>query len=100
MARVLFISHPFSSDPDRNAKCVLRVARTVALAGHLPFAPQLYLPQFVDESSERDLAMKLCLGFLARSEEVWTYGEPTDGMRLEIAEAERLGIPVVRKEMP
>lgn len=99
MPLVIFVSHPFSSDPDRNVKCVLPVARAIALAGHTPLAPQLYLPQFVDKSSERDLAMKLCLGFLVRSEEVWTYGEPTDGMRLEIAEAERLGIPVAREEM-
>jgi hypothetical protein len=69
------------------------------LAGHLPLVPQLYLPKFIDESSERNLAMKLCLGFLARSDEVWVYGESTDGMRLEIAEAERLGIPVMREEM-
>ena len=83
MARIIFVSHPFSSDPVRNAKSVLPVARAIASAGHLPFAPQLYLPQFTDESSERNLATKLCLEFLVRSDEVWVYGEPTDGMRLE-----------------
>jgi len=35
---------------------------------------------------------------VALSDEVYAYGEPTEGMRLEIAEAERLGIPVVYVE--
>ncbi len=95
----LIRSHPFSSDPIRNANCVVPVARAIALAGDLPLAPQLYLPQFIDEGSERSLAMKLCLGFLARSDEIRVHGQPTDGMRLEIAAAERLGIPLVRKKM-
>jgi hypothetical protein len=37
---------------------------------------------------------------VALSDEVRVYGEPSEGMRLEIAEAERLGIPVVRLERP
>jgi hypothetical protein len=35
------------------------------------------------------------LKLIALSDEVMTYGVPTEGMRLEIAEARRLGIPVV-----
>jgi hypothetical protein len=58
-------------------------------------APQLFLPQFIDELTKRDLALKLCLFLVALSEEVRVFGEPTEGMRLEIAEAHRLGIPVV-----
>ena len=65
------------------------------MEGHCPLAPQIYLPQFVDESTERALALKLCLELLALSEEVRVYGEPSAGMHLEIAEAHRLGIPVV-----
>jgi len=67
----------------------------VALEGCLPLAPQIYLPQFVDEETERSLALNLCFALVAISDEVRVYGEPTAGMRLEIAEARRLGIPVV-----
>jgi len=68
--------------------------------GHLPLAPQIYLPAFIDDSKERELALELCLKFVAMSDEVRVFGEPSEGMLLEIAEAERLGIPVVRGELP
>ncbi len=96
---IVFVSHAFSSDPISHGRRVAEIARDLSMRGHLPLAPQIYLPQFIDESSERELAMRVCLGFVARSDEVWSYGDPTNGMRLEIAEAERLGIPVVRKEI-
>ena len=44
--------------------------------------------------------MQLCLSLVALADEVRVYGEPSKGMRLEIAEAERLGIPVMREEVP
>jgi hypothetical protein len=94
MTRV-FISHAFASAPGVNARLVSNLARASARTGRLPIAPQIYLPQFVDETTERGLALRLCLALVALSDEVRVYGEPTEGMRLEIAEARRLGIPVV-----
>ncbi len=94
MAKV-FVSHPFAGNPRINGVLVASIARRLADAGHLPIAPQLYLQWFISERTERDLALKLCLQFVALSDEVRVYGEPTEGMRLEIAEARRLGIPVV-----
>ena len=95
MPPVAFISHSFSSHPQRNAARITAIARRVALEGCLPLAPQIYLPQFVDEATERSLALNLCLALVAMSNEVRVYGDPTAGMRLEIAEARRLGIRVV-----
>ncbi len=92
---VAFISHPYRDDPDRNIARVVDIARRLALEGLLPIAPQIYLPRFIDEATERDLALRLCLALVALSDEVRVYGQPTEGMRLEIAEARRLGIPVV-----
>jgi len=97
---VVFVSHAFSSDPISYGRRVAEIARELSSTGHLPLAPQIYLPRFLNEETERDLALRLCLELVGLADEVWVYGEPTDGMRLEIAEAERLGIPVVRKEMP
>ena len=74
--------------------------RRLALEGHLPLAPQVILPQFIDEREERDFALRLCLRLIALAEEVRVYGEVSEGMRLEMAEAERLGIPVVKGEFP
>ena len=36
--------------------------------------------------------LKLC-------DELWAFGEPTEGMRMEVAQAERLGIPVCRLDI-
>ena len=99
MARI-FVSHSFSWNPDANRASVARIARRLALEGHLPLGPQLLFSHFIDETTERDLALKLCLQLVALADEVQVYGEPTEGMRLEIEEARRLGIPVVKRAMP
>ena len=95
----VFVSHPFSSSPRWNCSQVAKIARRLALEGHLPLAPQLLLPHFINENVERDFALKLCLRLVALSDEVRVYDELSEGMRLEIAEAERLGIPVVKGEL-
>ena len=91
----VFVSHPFSAEPEANQALVAAIARRLARAGHVPVAPQIYLPRFVDEITERDRAMWICLGLLSLCDEVWVYGDPSKGMHMEIAEARRLGIPVV-----
>lgn len=96
----VFVSRPYSCDPQGSRAFSLGIARRLALGGHLPLAPQIYFPQFLDESTERDLALKLCLQLLALADEVHVYGEPSEGMRMEIAEAHRLGIPVVPEKLP
>ena len=92
---VVYISHAYSSDPAGNRVRVARIARELALQGHVPLAPHLLFPSFIDEAGERDLAVKLCIELVGRADEVHTYGEVSEGMRLEVEEAERLGIPVI-----
>ena len=58
MSRI-FVCHPFSSEPVRNQSTVAGIARRLALDGHFPFAPQIYLPAFIDEATERELALRL-----------------------------------------
>ena len=41
------------------------------------------------------VALSMCLRRVALADEGRVYGKPTDGVKLEIAEAERLGIPIV-----
>ena len=96
----IFISHPFSGDQEGNRSRVTRVARLLVLNGHLPLAPQIYLPAFIDESTERDLALNMCCRLVAISDEVRVFGEPTAGMQREISLAQRLGIPIVRGKIP
>ena len=49
----------------------------------------------VDEATERELAVTLCLELVAVCDELRVYGRTvTGGMRREIDRAEALGIPV------
>ncbi len=85
-------------EPPGDDLAVRSLARQLALEGHLPLAPQIYLPRFLDEDTERQLAMDLCLKLARMADEVWAYGDLSDGMRVEITEAHRLGIPVVVRD--
>jgi len=92
--KVIYICHAFAGDPRGN------VARISQICAELkdecvPLAPHLLLPAYIDEATERDLALRHCLRLLAVCDEVRVYGEPTAGMRLEITEARRLGVSVV-----
>ena len=85
----------FADDPEGNARGVLEICRALTDSGFLPVAPQVYLPQFLDEANERDRALSLCLELVGACDEVRVYGgRITSGMRREIEYAEARGIPV------
>ena len=91
----IYVCHPFVADPEDNADRVRALCRVLVECGVLPVAPQIYLPQFIDEATHRDRAIQLCLGLLEVCDEVRVYGGPiTSGMRQEIEYAEALGLPV------
>ena len=92
--KLVFICHAFRNDRAGNAERVRRICEALK-NDCVPLAPQLTLPAFIDEATERELAIVHCLRLVAAADELRVYGEPTDGMRLEIGEAMRLGIPVV-----
>lgn len=97
MRKVVYIAHAFACDPAGNVERVRRIAEGMKHDCAV-IAPHLMLPHFIDEATERPLALAHCLRLVAAADEVRVYGEPTEGMALEIAEARRLGIPVVFTE--
>ena len=93
--RRVYVCHPFAGDPEGNAARVRAICGSLADAGLLPIAPHVYLPQFIDEATERERAMALCLELAGDCDEVRVYGgRVTEGMRREIEHAEARGIPV------
>ena len=92
---VVYICHPFSSDPKGNADRVKKICRWFAKQGDLPLASHIYLPQFLYENTEREVAMDLCRRMISLVDELLVFGDLTPGMQLEIEEAHRLGVPVV-----
>ncbi len=96
--KIFAICHPYGGSPVGNAKKVCDICRELANAGCLPLAPQLLLPNFLDDRTDRDLAMSMCMRLVSVVEELWVFGSPTEGMLLEMGEARRLGIPVIEQE--
>lgn len=94
-ARRVYVCHPFAGDPAGNIERVRGISRLLAAEGVLPVAPHLYLPQFLDERTERDEALRLCLELLRTCDEVRVFGASiSPGMRREIEHARALGLPV------
>ena len=61
--------------------------------GYLPIAPHLLFPQFLNEGieAERQIGISMGMELLLDCEEVWVFGEATEGMQAEIAFATEQG---------
>lgn len=98
--KFVYVCHPFSGDPDNNRLKVAKICRCLVRMGIMPIAPQLYLPNFVDDENERALAMRLCRELLLRCDTIAICGaEITAGMKEEIAVAAKMGIPAERIDL-
>jgi hypothetical protein len=94
MLRV-YTCHRFAGDRVGAMRSLRRICRQLVDEGCLPVCPQLFLPMFLDEDAERNIALRLCQDMLKDCDEVRVYGrEITPGMRIEISFAEALGLPI------
>ena len=94
----IYVAHPYSDDPAANIERVRAICRAVVDEGHVPIAPHLFLPAFVDEATERDLALRLCTELVGGCDALWFYGTRiSPGMEREISTAQARGIPVVNR---
>lgn len=91
---VVFISSPYGNDPEGNTIKARDYCRFAVEKGATPYAPHLLFPQFMDEATGREAALKMGLEMLRRCDEVWCFGGISPGMREEIAEAKLVHIPV------
>ena len=63
--------------------------------GYLPIAPHLLFPLFVDEDTERELSLRLCMELVKACDELWLFGERISAnMLCELETAQTLGMPV------
>ena len=86
---MVYICSAYRGDEEYNVQKARIYSRYAVDAGAIPIAPHLLLPQFMEEESERDLAMFMDIAILSKCRELWVFGEPTAGMLNEIAYAER-----------
>jgi len=96
MTKVVYVCHPFRGDVAANRERVRRICAAVK-RDYVPLAPHLILPAYIDEATERDLALEHGLTLLRGADELWVCADPvSEGMAGEIAEARRLRVPVYR----
>ena len=82
----IFICSPLRGNIEENIERAKGYSREVVLAGHIPITPHIYFTQFLndDDPKEREIGMKMGRKLLETCDEMWIYGEPTEGMLLEI----------------
>lgn len=94
----VYVAHPFAGDAAANVERIRAICKAIVADGHLPIAPQLYLPAFIEEATDRELALRLCLELVACCDALWFYGtHVSPGMEREISAAQEHGIPVVNR---
>ena len=84
--RKVFICSPLRGNIKGNQKKARAYAREAILAGYLPIVPHIYFTQFLNEEdeNERKLGINLGMELAKECDEMWIYGKPTEGMKLEI----------------
>ena len=81
---MVYICSPFSGDVTGNTEKARRYSRYAVNQGAIPIAPHLLFPQFMEEETERELAMFMDIAILSKCKELWVFGIPTAGMQKEI----------------
>ena len=100
MRKKVFICSPFRGDMKGNARRAAVYSRMACEEGYLPIAPHLLFPQFLNEGIEEERRLGIAMGMelLALCDEVWVFGEATEGMAAEIASATEQGKTIIFKE--
>lgn len=92
---IIYVCSPYSGDITGNTKRARQYSRFVVDEGGIPLTPHLYLPQFMQEETERDLAIFMDLALLSKCAELWVFGDVISaGMQIEIDRAQHKGKPV------
>ena len=92
---IVYICSPYSGDVTHNIEMACWYSRFAVDEGCVPIAPHLWLPLFISEEEERELAMSAGLRLMDKCSELWVCGDRiSDGMRREIAYAVEAGIQI------
>lgn len=96
--KVIYISHPYSGDIEGNREKVRRFCDRVK-GSCIPVAVHLFLHQYIDEETERLLAMDHAKQLLRVCDEVWVLtDEISVGMQEEIDYAKKCRKVIVMPE--
>lgn len=85
---LVYICSPYAGNEEWNTMRAREYSRFAVNNGTIPIAPHLLFPQFMDEATERELAMFMNMVVLGRCAELWVFGDRiSEGMAAEILRA-------------
>ena len=89
---MVYICSAYSGDVAANIEKTKHYCRYAVDHNCMPIAPHLMYPQFMDETTERDLAIHMDLVLLGKCAEVRVSGNKlSKGMAIELEQAQRRG---------
>jgi hypothetical protein len=91
----VFVSHPFSSDPEGNRVRVDIICHDLVKQGILPISP-LHLFSFMENDDNREEILQVCFRLIDICDEVWIYGD-SEGCEKERDYALSRGKKVLKK---
>lgn len=92
---VVYICSPYAGDIDGNTEKARKYSRFAVHNGVIPIAPHLLFPQFMEEETERDLAMFMNMVLITKCRELWVFGSHvSEGMQAEIDKAEQRNMKI------
>ena len=90
--KLIIICSPYSGNILKNTYKAQEYCKYVYRQGHIPFAPHLFFPRFLNEHNreEREVGIQLGIEILKRADELWIFGNTvTNGMKQEIEAAKK-----------
>lgn len=94
---LVYICSAYSGDVAGNTEKAKRYSRFAVDSGAAALAPHLILPMYMDEETERELAISMDIIFLGKCDELWVFGaerEISEGMGMEICAAKQRGMKI------
>lgn len=85
--KVIYVCSKYKGNVKKNTKKAIAYCRMVHELGHIPIAPHLYIPRWLDDNDpdEREQGLKLGLRALKHCDEIWVFGDfISEGMLQEI----------------
>ena len=92
--KLVYVAAAYAGDIEGNTRKTQGYSKYVIEQGAVPVNPILNFHGVLFDETDRDLALALDMLVLERCDELWAFGEPTAGMRMELERAKEKNIPI------
>lgn len=94
--KIVYVCSPYKGDIGENVKYAQKCCREIVNNNNIPIAPHLFFPQFMNEETERKMALEMNKRFIDVCDVVYVFGSNiSEGMKFELDYAKSIGKEVV-----